>query len=235
MKIRYYAFDDEIGGTILGDYQVISRREFSVYAGGILSLPVALAVFAPCRVDAADLASDAKGFVQAMADDAIVNLTAPDIDRTERKERLHGLMQKYFFVPGIAQWVLGRFWRKATESEQNEFLKLFEGLLVETYVDRFATYNGETLKISKSDVRSEKDVIVSSTLKRPEGNKDIQLDWRVRNLDGSFKVIDIMVEGVSMGQTQRAQFASAIKNNKNDMAKFLTELRDRISVAASDT
>ena len=46
---------------------------------------------------------------------------------------------------------------------------------------------------------------------------------------------DIMVEGVSMGQTQRAQFASAMKKNDDDMAKFLDELRSRVTIADSGT
>ncbi len=215
---------------------MICRREFLRVGGIVVSTIAALTGgLGTGRVFAADLAGDAERFIQGMADKAIVELTDPDIDRTERKVRMRGLMRDYFFVPGIAQWVLGRFWRKASSEEQQEFLMLFEDLLVETYVDRFATYSGETLEITKSDVRNGKDVIVSSNLDRPDTSKNIQLDWRVRAQGDAYKVIDIMVEGISMGQTQRAQFASAIKNNDDDMAKFLEELRSRVSVADSGT
>ncbi|MDP6403471.1 MAG: N-acetylneuraminate synthase family protein, partial [SAR202 cluster bacterium] len=45
-------------------------------------------------------------------------------------------------VETIGQFVLGRYWRKATEAERREYLKLFEDLIVETYVDRFTKYTG---------------------------------------------------------------------------------------------
>jgi phospholipid transport system substrate-binding protein len=214
---------------------MIGRRKFLLLAGTIVSATTMGSGNGVRYAFAADLAGDAERFIQSMADAAIVELTDPEIDRTERKVRMRGLMRDYFFVPGIAQWVLGRFWRKATREEQQEFLVLFEDLLVETYVDKFSTYSGETLKIVKSDVRNGKDVIVTSSLDRPESTKEIKLDWRVRVQGDAYKVIDIMVEGVSMGQTQRAQFASAMKKNDDDMAKFLDELRSRVTIADSGT
>lgn len=182
---------------------------------------------------ATGLAEDAEEFIRGMANTAIVRLTDTEITRDERKVRMRNLMAEYFFVRGIAQWVLGRFWRRASKEERDEYVTLFEDLMVESYVDRFASYSGETLAIVKTDVRNEKDVVVSSTLTRPETNEPIQLDWRVRARGDSYKIVDIMVEGISMGQTQRSEFASAIKNNGGDIAKFLVELRERVSIAAS--
>ena len=182
---------------------------------------------------AGDLGAEAEFFIRGMADTAIVRLTEAEISREERKVRMRELMKEYFYVPGIAQWVLGRFWRQASEEERNEYMVLFEDLMVESYVDRFASYSGETLSIVKTDVRNEKDAIVSSVLNRPEADVALQLDWRVRAHGEAYKVIDIMVEGVSMGQTQRSEFASAIKNNGGDIAKFLTDLRERVTIASS--
>ncbi len=189
----------------------------------------------PAGVLAGDPAEDAKSFIQNMADDTIIKLTAPDIDRAERKQRMRSMMNNYFFVPGIAQWVMGRNWRKASEDEQREFVGLFEGLLIESYVDRFASYNGETLNIVSSDPRGKKDVIVSSTLHQPSSSSEIQLDWRVRLIGESYKIIDIMVEDVSMGQTMRSDFSSAIQDHDDDIAKFLEDLREKIRVADSET
>lgn len=182
---------------------------------------------------AAGLAEEAEAFILGMSKTAIIRLTDPEISRDERKLRMRDMMTEYFHVPGIAQWVLGRFWRQASSEEREEYVALFEDLMVESYVDRFATYSGETLVIVKTDVRDGKDVIVSSTLARPETSEPIHLDWRVRSRGGEYKVVDIMVEGVSMGQTQRSEFASAIKNNGGDITKFLTELRERVVIAGS--
>jgi len=207
-----------------------ARRHFF----GVIAFTALLsAMLAGRPAFSADLAEEAEGFIRGMADSAIVRLTDEAISRDERKVRMRELMDEYFFVPGIAQWVLGRFWRQASSDERDEYVVLFEELMVETYVDRFGTYNGETLEIVKTDVRSEKDVIVSSTLIRPSSPEPIKVDWRVRAQGDVYKIIDIMVEGVSMGQTQRAEFASVIKSNDGDIAKFLVELRERVVVAGS--
>jgi phospholipid transport system substrate-binding protein len=185
------------------------------------------------RASADELAVGAESFIREMAQSAIRNLTEPDITREERKTRLQSVMDQYFHVPGIGRWVLGRHWRQASAEEREEYLELFGMLLIESYVDKFASYSGETLEIVKTDTRNEKDAIVSSTLKRPEINQVVQLEWRVRTNNGIYKIIDIMVEGISMGQTQRSEFASAIKSNDGDMGKFLEELRVRVSSQTS--
>ncbi len=181
---------------------------------------------------AGDLAEGAENFIRSMSETAIQELTAPDITRDERKLRLKNVIDTYFYVPGIGQWVLGRFWRQASVDERKEYIDLFGKLIIESYVDKFASYTGESLEIIKTDVRK-KDAIVSSTLKRPDINQVVQLEWRVRVNNGVYKIIDIMVEGISMGQTQRSEFASAIKNNGGNIGKFLDDLRARISPPAS--
>ncbi len=181
----------------------------------------------------AELAVDAERLVQDMADTVMKKLTASDISRDERKNLMKKLLNKYFHVPGIAQWVLGRFWRQASAEEREDYLSLFERLLIESYVDKFARYDNMTLQIIKTDVRNKRDAVVSSSLERPEMTSPLQLEWRVRVDHGVYKIIDIMVEGISMGQTQRSEFASAIRHNDGDISKFLDELRIRVSSASS--
>ncbi len=211
--------------TVLG-----ARRHF-LRALALVVLLSGITVNRP--VHSGELGADAEEFIRSMAETAIIRLTDTEISRDERKVRMRALMNEYFYVPGIAQWVLGRFWRQASSEERDEYVALFEDLMVESYVDRFASYSGESLAIIKTDIRNERDVIVSSTLVRPESNEPVAVDWRVRARGDAYKVVDIMVEGVSMGQTQRSEFASAIKNNGGDISKFLTELRERVVIAAS--
>jgi len=53
----------------------------------------------------------------------------------------------------------------------------------------------------------------------------------VRTRDGSMKVVDVSVEGVSMGQTQRSEFASIIQNNGGQVSGLLAEMRRRLQQA----
>jgi phospholipid transport system substrate-binding protein len=211
---------------------MISRRSI-IATGAACVVALVVTVTGARNAAAEELAAGAEGFIRGMAETAILKLTEPNITREERKLRMQSVLDNYFHVPGIGQWVLGRFWRQASAEERKEYLSLFGRLIIESYVDKFSAYSGETLEIVKTNIRNSKDAIVSSTLKRPELNQIVQLEWRVRVNNGVYKIVDIMVEGISMGQTQRSEFASAIKHNGGNIGKFLDELRVRVASVSS--
>ena len=168
---------------------------------------------------------EAGNFITSMADKAIAALTEEGISREQRVARFRGLLKENFAVSSIGRWVLGRYWRKATFAERSEYLKLFENLIVTSYVDRFERYSGETLTVTKTVVKKAGDVIVFSQITRSQGVKPVNVDWRVRVNKGQYKIVDVIVEGISMGQTQRSEFASVIRNNGGNVQGLLVELR----------
>ncbi len=175
-----------------------------------------------------DIGPSAERFITSLADKAITKLAGEDVTREKRAQRFRSLLAEHFAVDTIGRWVLGRHWRKATEGEREEYLGLFEDLLVITYAERFTKYSGETLVISKSVVNGDQDIVVYSSLNRAEGLQPLKVNWRVRERDGSFKITDIIVEGISMGQTQRSEFASVIRQNGGDIENLLSLLRKRL-------
>ena len=172
--------------------------------------------------------SEAPGeFIEKLADKAVAALTVDDITRVERVRRFRALLNDHFDVKTIGRFVLGRYWRQASEEERAEFLTLFEVLIVDTYVDRFAKYSGEALKVTKTEATREDDSIVFSSINRPSGGPPVGVAWRLRLRNGNYLIIDVLVEGVSMGQTQRSEFASVIRRNGGAVKGLLAKLRDR--------
>ena len=193
-----------------------------------ISACMALAVLGtPVRGQADAIAERAHKFIESMSDKAIAALTAKDISRRERARRFRVLLNEHFAVKTIGQWALGRYWRRATKAERAEYLALFEDLIVESYADRFKLYSGETLSITKTVSRGNNDAIVYSLITRPSGGKPIRIDWRVRSAGDIQRVVDVIVEGISMGQTQRSEFASVIRANGGGVEGLLNELRKR--------
>ena len=203
---------------------MISRQVRFASIGFIMALFMAAV---PARVDAAGPGADAEQFISSLADEAIKALTQPDSTPETRSQRFRVLLKENFDVKTIARWVLGRYWKKASKVEQAEYLKLFEELLIVTYVDRFSKYSGEHLKVSKSSPSGERDFVVFSRIVRLESTAPLNVDWRVRKKSTGFKIIDVMVEGVSMGQTQRSEFASVISRNGGEVKGLIAKLRDR--------
>lgn len=187
----------------------------------------------PAAVRADGFTDGARKFIESLAEEAFESLTSGNVPRPERVVRFRTILSKYFDVKTIGRWVLGRYWKKATEDERIEYLELFEQLVVDTYVDRFTEYAGKNpLSVTKALVKKGSDVIVYSNIERSEGGRPVRVDWRVRARGGEFKIVDIMVEGVSMGQTQRSEFASVIRRSGGKVDGLLSELRKR---AKADT
>ena len=93
------------------------------------------------------------------------------------------------------------------------------------YVNRFEKYSGETLTVTKTVVKKAGDVIVFTQISRSEGVKPINVDWRVRTDKGEYKIVDVIVEGISMGQTQRSEFASVIRQTGGKVKGLIEKLR----------
>ena len=170
----------------------------------------------------------AQTFIEGLAEEAVAALTAKDVSRSERISRFRALLNHNFDVPVIGKWVLGRYWRTASASEQEEYLKLFEDYVVITYVERFDQYSGETIKVVKSVSDPGKDSLVFSEIHRPSGGEPIRVDWRVRNNSDIYKIIDVYVEGISMSQSQRKEFTSVIRSNGGKVKGLLKVLRDKV-------
>ena len=132
-------------------------------------------------------------------------------------------------MPGIGQFVLGRYWRVATPEEQQEFLRLFQEYIVQSYAARLGEYGGEPFRVIGSRA-SGGETVVTSEIARPNGSR-VLVDWYVIERGGAPKITDIYVGGVSMKVTQRDEFASVIQRNGGRVDALLAQIRQRIATA----
>lgn len=101
--------------------------------------------------------------------------------------------------------------------------------MVVIYAERFEKYSGEKLLVKRVEVRNKKDALVYTTMvKANDGAKPLKVNWRVRQKNGVYTIIDVMVEGISMIMTQKSEFSSFIKSNGGELNPLLVELKKRI-------
>jgi phospholipid transport system substrate-binding protein len=150
----------------------------------------------------------------------------------EREARFRQLFHQDFDVPGIARFVLGRYWRTASPAEQQEFVGLFAEYIALAYSNRLAEYSGETLKVLGSRP-SPGGVLVQSEILRPNGAPPAHVDWLLTPADGGYKISDVIVEGISMAVTQRSEFASVIQRNGGQVQGLIRALRAKTAGAAA--
>ena len=149
----------------------------------------------------------------------------------QRVARFHELFREDFDVPGIARFVLGRYWKTATPEQQEEFVKLFEDYIALVYSNQLAAYSGETLRVTGSRTSAE-EAIVASEIIRPTGAPPVKVDWHLTDRNGAYKISDVTVDGISMAVTQRSEFASVIQRNGGQVANLIAQLREKTASAA---
>ena len=149
----------------------------------------------------------------------------------QRAARFHELFREDFDVPGIARFVLGRYWKAATPEQQEEFVKLFEDYIALVYSAQLAAYSGETLKVTGSRTNAE-GAIVASEIIRPTGAPPVKVDWHLTDRNGTYKISDVTVDGISMAVTQRSEFASVIQRNGGQVEGLIAQLREKTAAAA---
>ena len=188
---------------------------------------VLVAAAGPPVEGATDAEARASNFIDALAGDAIEALTVSEVPRPERIARFRTIFNDHFAVAAIGKWILGRHWKRASPDEREDYLVLFEDLIVVSYVDRFAEYVGERLNVTRTVAVDSANVTVFSEIMRPTGGPPIRVDWRVGSLDQDLKIVDVVVEGTSMSATLRSDFGSIIRRKGGQVAGLIAEMRDK--------
>ena len=151
-------------------------------------------------------------------------------DPVLKRARFAELFHEDFDGPGIARFVVGRYWRTASREEQQDFIKIFEDYVVFVYSARFGDFGGEHIDIRGS--RSDGDgVIVSTAIFGPRNTSPVSVDWRLVTDNGAYKINDIIVEGISMGETQRSEFASVVQRNGGQLRGLIALMREKTANA----
>jgi len=167
---------------------------------------------------------DAKSFVDSMASEAIGFLGNADLSEDQKESRFRTLLTNSFDMNTIGRFALGRYWRTASAEQRADYQTLFSDMIIEVYSRRFGEYDGQALDVRSARADNEKDVTVQSFIVSNAG-QEIQVDWRVRKKGSDYKVIDVMVEGVSMALTQRSDFSSVIQRGGGEVSVLLAHLR----------
>ena len=135
-------------------------------------------------------------------------------------------IETVFDFQELARRTLGREWKKMDAAQQKEFVQLFRELLQGVYADRLLAYSDQKILFDKETMLKKGRAEVQSYLQTSDGKK-IPLFYRLTDKSGSWKVYDVIIEGVSMVKNYRTQFRQIIAKDSPD--KLLEILRDKVN------
>ncbi len=197
---------------------------FCVMCIAVMSFPVR---------SSAEPAQTAGAFLQSYADRSIRLLTVPGTSQKEREARFRELLAEGFDLPTIGAFVLGRYNRAATPGQRRDFLNVFQEAMAQRFVPLFSRHPNERLLVIR-EFRSEADsrsTFVRSHITQPD-EQPVKVDWRIRIRDGRYQIVDVVIEGVSMLVTLRADYTSVIARNGDRIDALIDLLRKRVSEGA---
>jgi len=169
--------------------------------------------------------STAESFIQTLGNQATKIAGDTSLATTTRDARYRELLQQAFDMPTIGRFVIGRNWASMSPQQQQDYMQLFEDLILKTYGDKMNFYSGEGFKVTGSRPENERDQIVTSQIIQRGGKPPVNMDWRVRQKANGFAVLDVMIEGVSQSVTLRQEYASLIQ--RDAIEGLLKTMRER--------
>lgn len=182
------------------------------------------------RAQGADPARAAQ-FIQATGQELVgaLNSNAPI---AQRRQQVAAILRRAVDIEGVGRFILGRWWRQAPPAEQQEYMRLFEETLIRNLSARFGEYQGVRFSLGRSQQRAEEDVLVNTIIERPN-IAPFSLDWRVGNVNGQPKVVDVIAEGTSLRLTQRSEYSAVIQRNNGQVSALLAAMRNQIQQLAA--
>lgn len=193
-------------------------------------LSVVLLLLGLCAPAAAQ--DNAEQFIKNFGTEALEELTDQSISSDEREKRFRSLLQEGFDLRSISQFIIARHWRSASDEEQKEFIQVFEDYLIQRFLPLFEKYQGETFHTegSRTDAQNENLSWVKVNFDRPQGDT-VNTEWRVRNQDGTFSILDVRAEGASMALTLRDEYAS-VMNQRGGLSGLIEALKQKLNQGA---
>lgn len=115
----------------------------------------------------------------------------------------------------MAKYTLGRHKKVMTEAQIQEFKKNYSTYIIKTYLDLIKNYKGEQVKIKKIQNLSNNEFIVSTTVSREQIS--LNVDYFIKKVDiNLFLISDIITEGMSIINSQKAEFNNIILTHSID-------------------
>lgn len=208
---------------------MFTRRKF--FQGTLIAAAMTV-LFQPSAFAAETKEQAALKMVKAIGDEAVATLADKSLSEVQKQERFEKFLDSSFDMKRIGRFVLGQYWRDATGAEQTEFLNVFRDYMVTSYAEKIGSYSGENLEIKDATSLNDKESLVHSVIVRPNG-PPIKLDWRVRKTNDGEKIVDVIIEGISMAQTHRSEFASVVSQPGVGVEGLINKLKEQIKTASN--
>ena len=168
-------------------------------------------------------------FIQTTVDKASKILSNKASDK-QKIESLKLIAIETVDVKGIGMYTLGKYRKNLTEEQKEIYSKLFKDYFLKSFSNRLVEWTDPQIIVNSQEVLNANYTMVNSTLKATNERPEIKIDWRVytKVIDKPL-IRDVVIEGLSLGRTQKEEFSSIINSNDGDIDILFKTLEDFIN------
>ena len=206
----------------------MQTKKTSIFLSSLLAASALLFAAAPVR--AAD--EEAKKVVEQITSQVIGVLADKGTSTPVKRTKVQEIVYASLDFDTMSKLVLGANWKKFSDAQQKEFVEQFRQHLSNTYGKNVDSYRDEKVKITGMRDEARGDVTVQTAIDRGGAN-DIFVDYRLRKGTSGWKIIDVVIERVSLVSNFRSQFQEVIAQGGVD--RLLTMLKDKNAKGEGDS
>jgi len=176
-------------------------------------------------VESTNINDDVIKFVDQIGNKVISIANDKKLSDSVKKEKIISEVDRVIDSEWIARFVLSKNYKDASDAQKERFKELYRQFMINTYGPKFKNYNGKKFSVISVDQQNGFYVAKCEFLPR-DSQTAIAVQFRVKNRDGKLLVLDFVTEGISLIETQRSEFNSAISEKGLD--KFMDDLAKRV-------
>lgn len=169
---------------------------------------------------------DAKQVVDKFQSELIaVMKNGKQLGFTGRYDKLYGPVSNSHDLSKIARIVVGKEWEKLSEAQQKKLVDVFSKLSVASYAHNFKDYSGESFTIDSEEETARGGVVVYAHLSIPN-DKDVKFEYHLKDKDKSWRIINIVANGVSDLALKRSEYTSILQREGFD--SLIAKINEKI-------
>jgi|TARA_B110000259_G_scaffold181863_1_gene224635 phospholipid transport system substrate-binding protein len=174
--------------------------------------------------------SDPKMFIGELVNDAIKTLSDKNISKIDKNKKIEIIALENIDINALSMYTLGDKRKTLDKENLEKYKNLFEKYFLKSLTSRLSDYSQQKFEVISADQKSETYTIVSSKITSSSSQPEIKIDWRVYTKDPAKPLIrDLVVEGLSLAKTQKAEFTSILSSNNYDINILFLKLEEFIN------
>ena len=129
-------------------------------------------------------------------------------------------------IDWMGKFVIGKYWKELSDEDKNAYLEVYRRYLISSYVPLFKKYHNQSLNIKGVKAMDNDQYTVTTEIKGEQQKAPYSVEYRIKFSTTTFKVRDVIAEGVSLLTTQRSDFGSILTNG--GISSLKTKLEEKI-------